>query len=1083
MKCKLYLTGRLALLVLTMFAGMTLSAQSRTVQGTVTDAAGQPLIGVSVTVKGTTTGATTDAAGKYSLRVPNDQSVLSFDYLGYVTQEIIVGDKTTVDVRMVEDAQTLDEVVVIGYGTVRKRDLTGSVASVGGEEIAAMPIANAAQALQGRIAGVSITTVDGRPDAGMKIRVRGGGSITQSNEPLYVVDGFPVDNINDIPASQIESINILKDASSTAIYGARGANGVVLVTTKNPSSERFTVSYDGYFQIKTLANKVDVMGGADYVKYNWELYDLSSGKDEATYRQAFALGAPGTAKFKEGLDAYNDVESIDWLDEIYGGPTYAWSHNVNVSGGNDRTKFTVSYNSLNDDALRMDSWYKRENITAKLNAKLLNNLTIDVDARFSDARIYGSSSSTNSAIYHAPVEPLGDYSTDLNPGFVMESDNVNPEYAPDKLIHDSYNMRYRKNFRINASLTWEIIKGLTFKSEYGKSFSWIKTYEYSGTLINRGTKQPSASIGRNEYSSMRFVNTLNWQVQGLGDQHRLDVLLGQELNSSDKEESKMKVNRLPSTFDFQKAFGMINQWDKSVDASDIISNTFGVPSRMASFFGRVNYTFRDRYILTGTLRADGSSNFHKDNRWGYFPAAAAAWRISGEPFMQNARWIDNLKLRVSYGQAGNDRIDADLWRIIWKASAGGYSFNNVRQSYYEYASSQLPNPNLKWETTITRNLGLDFSLFNNRLYGTVEGYWNTTKDLLISSEIPAYLGFSTQQQNIGQTRNIGLEVSLGGDIVRKKDFTLSANFNIGFNKNKIEKLADGMPFKQFASAWGSTTITPYSDYQFEVGQSAGLILGYITDGFYTVDDFDFNPVTKQYTLKGDVPNSVLRYQLPIGVSGDASAAYPGALKLKKIANDGVKDITTEDITVIGNTNPKHIGGLNINAVWKNFDLMLAFNWSYGNDIYNANKLDAASMTQNKVNVNLMAEMKNRFRLYDDLGNRVVEPEALKELNKNATIWYPYQNTRVVHSWGIEDGSFLRLNNVTLGYTLPKKLTEKVSISKLRVYATVYNAWTWTGYSGVDPEVDGKSSNLLTPGLDWDAYPRARTFTFGLNVTF
>lgn len=1088
MKCKLYLTRSFALLFVLLITGTSLWAQSKTVQGTVTDVSGAPVIGVSVTVKGTSTGTSTDGSGKYSLRVPNAQAVLEFNFLGYVTQEIIVGDKMTVDVTLAEDAENIDEVVVIGYGTVRKRDLTGSVASVGGEEIAAIPVANVAQALQGKIAGVSITTADGRPDAGMKIRVRGGGSITQSNDPLYVVDGFPVDNINDIPSSQIESINILKDASSTAIYGARGANGVVLITTKTPTKDRLTISYDGYYQIKTLPETIDVLEGSDYVKLNWELYALSNTYKESAYEKAFALGAAGTQAFKDGIDAYKG-RTIDWMDRVYGGTASAISHNVNISGGNERTNFNISYSSLKDDGLRMNSWLKRQTITAKLNQKILDNVNFSFDSRFTDAEIFGSKSSTNSIAFYTPVEPLGDISPATNPEFNMNTDQVNPQFNPEKMIQDAYNMRTRKNFHVNGALSWEVIKGLTIKSEYGVSYGWNKNYDYSGPLAMKDAIGLEASIERKEIFSSRFVNTINYQVQGLGDQHRLDFLLGQELTERTVEDSKMTAKGLPKTYDFRKAFGMISQWS-GTSISDIIKNVYETPDRMSSFFVRANYSLKDRYLLTATFRADGSSKFHPDNRWGYFPAAAAAWRINAEPFMQNATWIDNLKLRVSYGQVGNNRIDPDQWRSIYKTATGGYPFNNQKQGYYTEVSTKLVNPDLKWETTITRNVGVDFAFFNNRLYGTIEGYWNTTKDLLLEAPIFSALGYELQQQNIGKTRNTGIEFSIGGDIIRKKDFLLSANFNIAHNKNKIESLGENTEFFRPKSGWGSTTITPQADYEYRVGGSVGLIRGYVTDGYYTTDDFTYDPATKKYTLKPGVVNSSSISALPGKVAtgqGD-TYAYPGALKLKKLSANNPDKITEDDITVIGNTNPKHIGGFNLNAVWKNFDAMLAFNWSYGNDIYNANKVKMSSFEQNTVNRNADGSMSGRYRLFDDFGNRVHDPAALDALNQNATIWYPYNNNKVVHSWCIEDGSYLRLNNVTVGYTIPQHITKKFMVSKLRVYATVYNVWTWTNYTGLDPEVDsryadGKSDQLLYPGLDYDAYPRARTFTFGVNLVF
>ena len=1067
-------------------AGIT--QQTLTITGTVSDIDGEPIPGVNIKIQGTTAGTFSSAEGTYSVTVPNAQAVLEFSYIGYTTVIEAVNNRNRIDITLLESASVLDEVVVVGYGTVRKRDLTGSVAAINGEDILAQPVSNVAEALQGRIAGVTITTQDGRPDASMRIRIRGGGSITQSNEPLYLLDGFPVSNLNDIPSSQIESITILKDASSTAIYGARGANGVVLVTTKGATKDQTNITFDSYFQVKTLANKIGVMNGSEYVKFNWELYELGSNFNEANYRQAFALGTPGTNEFLTSIRKYDDPAlNTNWQDEIYGKPSLSQSHNISVNGGSGKLRYLVGYSYMDDDALRLKSYYKRQNLNTRLNAEIARGVKLDLDMRFNDASTFGTSSSTNTVTYYAPVAPLGVYDSTLNPGFMMESDRVNPKFNPRALIEGTHQERLRKNLRISGALSWEIIKGLTFRTEYGKMFSWQKGYDYSSPIARITELQPSASISRSESSSLRLSNTLTWNVRKLGEDNMLNLLIGQEANEELSERSSMNASYLPVDFDKDKAFGAINQWDRGrTIPGNIISNSYDTPIRLLSWFGRVNYSYKGRYTLSASFRADGSSRFAPDTRWGFFPAAAVAWHIKEEGFMNNLKWVDNLKLRLSYGTAGNDRISSDLWRMQWSAATNGYAISNVRQSYYQVASSMMVNPKLKWETTITRNIGLDFNLFRNRIYGTLEGYWNTTKDLLIQSDIPSHLGYSTQQQNIGQTRNRGVEITLGGDIIRKKDFTLSANFNIGFNQNKIEKLAEGMQFKEFASGW-SDVMAPVYDYRFEVGKSVGMIRGYVSDGFYSVDDFTttYNPNngTYSYKLKPDQYNSVVVYQLPQGITGNANDAYPGALKLKKISEDGSPNITGNDITVIGDTNPLHTGGFNLSAKYKGFDFLSNFTWIYGNDVYNADKLDASAMSRNTVNINLMAEMENRFRLFDETGKRVTDPDALREMNKNATIFYPYHNTNVKHSWGIEDGSFLRLNNLTLGYTLPSGLLKKVYVSKLRIYFTAYNLYTWTNYSGLDPEVNSNVNNLLTPGLDRNAYPRARSYTFGLNLVF
>lgn len=1073
--------------LLFMFAISTLFAQVKKVTGTVEDKSGAPIPGVSVVAKGTANGVITDAKGTFSLEIASEVKVLQFSFVGMKTSEVQVGNQTTFIIVLEDEVVGIDEVVAIGYATTKKRDLTGSVASVKGADVAVVPISNVAQAIQGKMAGVMVSSVDGRPDAEVKIRIRGGGSITQSNDPLYIVDGYPVGNINDIPASQIESIDILKDASSTAIYGARGANGVVIVTTKSPKENKLSVSYDGYFQIKTLPETIEVLDGSDYVMYNWELFNFGK-YSAAAYEKAFKLTNPrttdGAAGFKASIDTYDQVANTNWQEEIYGEPAYSKSHNVSVSGGTAKSKYSISFNNMDDDALKIDSWYKRNNIFAKFNQELAKGLIFSFDSRFTDSKVFGDGPDTNLAIRYAPVAPQGDITTTGNPSFNMNTDQVNPIYNPKALIQDSYSMSYNKKIQFNSSLSWDIVKNLTFRTEYGRIYGWSRDYNFVGPLNSiSDAGMPSASIGRSEFYSSRFVNTLSYDITQLGEAHRLNFLVGQELNESHGENSLMKGRKYPKNFDWEKTFAMMDQWDKTLSITDMIANSLGVPSKMASFFARTNYVISDKYMFTATFRADGSSKFAPENQWGYFPAAALAWRINEENFMKSLKMIDNLKLRISYGTAGNNRISDDLWRQTMNAASGGYPFGEIRQSYYKNASSMLINPNLKWETTITRNIGIDFGLFNSRLYGTIDGYWNTTKDLLVESDVPAYVGYLTQQQNIGQTRNRGIEITIGGDIVRSKDFKLSANVNIAVNRTKIEKLAAGMPYKQFSSG-AISLANPGLDYQFEVGQETGLIRGYVTDGFYTPADFTYDPATKKYTLLPGIPNSAIVYSLPENMSPNGTTmAYPGALKFRKLSDTDLDKITSNDITIIGNTNPKHIGGLNINSSYKNFDFLMAFNWSYGNDIYNANKLYASAMTQNTVNVNIYNEFENRYRIFDQNGQRVYDPDGLNALNQHATIWYPYQNTPVIHSWGIEDGSYLRLNNLTLGYTLPKQLTQKAAISQFRLYATVYNAWIWTNYSGLDPEVDAAKNSGLSPGLDWNAYPRARSFTFGVNLVF
>lgn len=1068
------------------------SQQVVSISGKVTDTSGGALPGVTVIIKGTTNGTITDVDGNYSISdVPAD-GVLVFSFVGMKMQELPVGGRQVINVSLEEETIGLEEVVAIGYGTMKKSDLTGSVASVQSKDLASYPVANVAQALQGRVTGVTVTPLDGRPDASISFRIRGGGSITQSNDPLFIVDGFPVSSINDIPASQIESIDILKDASSTAIYGARGANGVVIITTKSAGGKKISVTYDGNVQIKTPANSLDFLDPYDFVRLNWE-YGALFGYGDA-WAMAYGLGTDYSNLNSGGINSYKNIEGRDIQKEMLG-TTFSQSHNVTVSGNTGKTKYSVSFDYTDDDAIKIQSWYKRTSILAKLQQEIAKGLVLDLDMHLGDNTVFGnedqssySGSKLAESMRFTPVTPLGDISGD-NSQIGMYDTYIRSEYDPITITNDIYDKTHRQYVRANIGLSWEIINGLKLRSEYGTRKGYSNRYYYTGAIAKHtvGVEGGDATIEKDYRSSYRFVNTLNYDFKNLGDNHRLDVLVGQEINGNESENTELKGTRYPVAFDYKKVFAMMNQYGDQSEIS--ISNTYDEPVRLSSYFGRVNYAFKDRYLFSATFRADGSSRFSSDNRWGYFPAGAIAWRISEEPFMQGLSSLDNLKLRLSYGEAGNDQITSGLWKPEWSAGADGYPYSNVGNSYYEPASDMMTNPNLKWETTITRNFGIDYGFFNNRVFGSIDGYWNTTKDLLMVVQLPAYTGYTSQMANVGQTRNLGLEFSVGGDLVRTDDFKLSANLNFSLNRNKVEELSDEMEYYYYGSGWASNSIQPSGgDYALIVGQPVGLIRGFIADGYYTTDDFNYDSSTQTYTLKDGIPNS----RTVLGpVPGVGSGSYPGLLKLKKLGteNSATEINESDDATIIGNTNPKHTGGLTLNAMYKSFDLMLAFNWSYGNDVYNANKL-ANSIGRKTPFRNFIDAVEGWYTLFDIDENgdlvRVYDPADLDALNANATTYLPIQEDASINTDNIEDGSFLRLNNVTLGYTLPANISQKVFIQRLRVYATIYNAWLWTKYTGYDPEVDagnGRNDTYPTPGMDFGAYPRARTFTFGVNVNF
>lgn len=1065
-------------------------AQGKQITGVIKDGTGEPMIGVNVLVKGTTNGTITDFDGKFAISDVKNSDVLTITYVGYVQQSIPVGNQTTFNIILKEDTETLDEVVVIGYGTVKKRDLTGSVASVSNETLTANPVSDVSQALQGKLAGVSVVSQDGRPGAEVSIRVRGGGSITQSNDPLFIVDGFPVSSISDIPADQIETIDVLKDASSTAIYGARGANGVILVTTKGAKTDKLSVTYNGYVQTKAAAKTLDPLSAQDYVKYQWAYADALSGNGDGVAKY-FGLGAAYGNHFAD----YANVDVHDWTDDMLRN-AIAHTHNLSISGGSEKTKFVLNVNYLNDEGIKINSGYNRFNTSLKLNQELLKNLKLDVDIRYSEDQTTGKESSTNgkgsllSGAYRwRPIDnPLGD--PNALSGFAMGADNIDAAYgSPVDWTNDVQNIARKQRVRSIAALSWDIIEGLTLRAEVGAGRNWGETKYYENGLT-QGHKV--AKLTRSEGYNLRNVNTLNYQVQGLSDKHSLSFLLGQETIVSKSNSTEIEGHGYPAGFDFDQAFGMIDQTDKSL-AKDKFCNSIGTPDKTVSFFARANYSLLDRYLLTVTFRADGSSKFAPNHRWGYFPAGALAWRLSDESFMEGTRsWLDNLKLRLSYGMAGADNIDASLWRETWESTT--VTFNGQTYSGYK-PSGMLSNPDLKWETTISRNIGLDFGFFNNRLSGTIDAYWNTTKDLLMCIPIDETTGYSYQYQNIGQTSNKGIEIALNYDILRTKDFTLGVSATYNYNHNNIDELADNI-IAQYGSQWASNSTTPTYDYEFREGKSVGLIRGYICDGYYTTADFNYDPATQMYTLKpgvadlgtqvGNYPN---HYNLPEG-----QVAFPGAIKLRDLDGNGVAG--TEDVADLGEITHPHTGGFNLNMTWKDIDFSAGFAWAAGGHVYNVNSLiNMYGQKDIALGANKLEFISDCYQIYDIQNGelvRVVEPDALDALNTGAKYGVPYMENGTVLSTFVEDASFLRLNTLTIGYTFPKAWTKKIGMQRARVYATAGNLFTITGYSGIDPEVNADPNKSTTAantgnypllGMDYGTYPRARTFTFGVNITF
>ena len=1060
----------------------------KTVTGTVKDAAGEPLIGVSVMIKGTSTGAMTDIDGNFSLPSVPSSSKLTFSYVGYKTKTVDVGSSSQFSVVLEEDNTTLEDVVVIGYGTMKRKDLTGAVASVSGDKLAANPVSNVMQALQGQLPGVSVVSQDGRPGASMAIRVRGGGSITQSNDPLYIVDGVQVSDISDIPADNIESVDVLKDGASTAIYGARGANGVILVTTKGSKGDgKARVKYNMYYQMKKAPKNLDVMDAYHYVLHNWSYATAYGNNEEDGIAEYFGLGS----KFGNHLNEYKNVDVHNYVDDVMR-TAGSWSHDVSLSGGNQNTKYYATVNYMTDDGIRIKSGFQRWNANFKISQKITKNLNFDADLRYSEMKFEGTNfdyASGNSVYGYRPIDkPLG---TDNSSLLSMGSSSVEESFNPLAVIDNYTNISKRQRVRGSGALSWNIIKGLTARTELSLSRNWSETKYWDGGKSTNPYNQAQLTQG-NGYG-LRWATTLSYQVQGLGENHDLSLLAGNEVLASKSVSNRMTGAGFPSEFDMDRAFGLIQMYnmkddyyDQTKKTSDFY-NTINEPKHTLSWFGRVNYTLMGRYLFTATFRADGSSNFAPNNHWGYFPSAAFGWRLSDEPFMASARqWLDNLKLRLSYGTAGNDDIDASLWKEFWVPEV---TWNGDKRTVTFKPGDILANPDLKWETTVSRNFGIDYSFWNGKLRGGIDLYWNTTKDILMRVPVAETTGHSYQYQNVGETSNKGVELSIFYEIVRSKDFNLSFNATYNYNKNNVEKVVEGVNADTHTN-WGSSMKRPYNDYIIRAGEPVGTIFGYKSAGFYTVDDF--NVADGVWTLKQGVPD----LQGVVNYSGgqyynrpEGQIAFPGMVKFADTNSDGV--VTEDDACVIGHTMPQHTGGFNINANYKGFDASVGFTYQIGGDVYNANAMHSMMGNKNtSYGWNRLAFIDDCWRIYDVDGSGdlvpITDPSALAALNADAKHALPYCEYGMVSSEFIEDASYLRLNTLTIGYTLPKSLTSKVGISNLRVYFTGGNLFCLAGYNGVDPDVNarpGGQDGFPVPNYDWNSYPRARTFTFGLNVAF
>jgi TonB-linked SusC/RagA family outer membrane protein len=1022
--------------------------QARQVSGIVTDEAGDPVIGANIVQKGTTNGIITGLDGRFTLSVPGN-AVLVVSYVGYLAQEIPTSGRTTFNIRLVEDSRNLDEVVVVGYGTVRKSDLTGAVAKVATEDLLQLSTTDIGQALAGRVAGVDIISDSGQPGSGVKIRIRGYGSINNS-DPLYVVDGFAVTDIDNISPQDIESMEILKDASATAIYGSRGANGVVLIQTKRGGFDRKpTFNVNVYGSMSNVVRTVDILNA-------WQFATL---KREALTNAGMPIDPVMNAQFNYVID--NKLSGTDWESEaIRTGMNQ--NYNVSVNGGGTRTAydFGVTYSDeqgvtrFND----MQSILIRANNTYKLTSNV--ELSMNLNYAHRDRKGQGNGASTASGSYRGgntnyyggiwpsimsadPIAPAWDYYTD-NWGEIMYSDVV---YQPARSLYEgseryvsSASNMFSGNVALQISDMFKL-KGFSFRTQYGTRVNYDERTAYAPVYFiaaNQQRQRSTLTINRPKMMSWLWNGFFSY-TNVVAEKHSISATLGAELQKRTGSFLQAQAYDIPEPE---------NMWylDQTADATSYTASSDAFFNTMISYFVRANYAYDNRYLFTATARADGSSKFLK--KWGYFPSFSVGWNVHEEAFVKDSdltSLISQLKVRAGWGQVGNE------------ASAGNSDYIAVMTSGYTSAigGSTKPgsvqqayaNPDLSWEAAEQLNFGLDFGLINMKLTGTLDYFIRTTKDMILATPIPQYAGMWRTRTNAGEMRNNGLEVSLRYQD-RKGKFSYSVGGNLSFVKNKVLDL--GSPDPIYGSNVGRIQ-QPFT--RTEVGREMGYFYGYKTDGlFQTQEEVD------AYTYTGEDGR-----QYPI-----QPGAAPGDVKFVKLSGDG-KALNEEDRTYLGSAMPDVTMGLNINLGYSNFDFMLFLQSALGNEIANAKVQDLYS--SNMIQWNMSTDMMNRW----------TGPGTSNEYPRLHSS-DPNQNIRFSDRY-VEDGSYLRIKNVQLGYTLPKSFTSRLKISRLRLYASVDNLYVFTSYRGFDPEMGDYLGESLNNGVDMGSYPRPRTITAGLNLTF
>lgn len=1012
------------------------------VSGVVTDENGEPLPGASVVVENTQTGALTDASGKYSIRVQPGK-VLVFSFIGYKPATEIVHNNKVINKTLEPDTKLLDEVVVVGYGTMKRSDLTGAVSSVSAKALENYKTASVFNALGGMVAGVNIVSADGAPGSGFDVKIRGVGTVNGDSSPLYIVDGFEVSNLDYLANNDIQSVEVLKDASACAIYGARAANGVVLVTTKSGRVGKPEITYNGSASYRMMSKHLDVLTPYEFVDLQMEINPV---RYEGRYYKA-GNDKNGLPYSYQTHEDYLGVSGVEWQDESFR-PTWSQNHEFSVRGGTKATKYLASFSHFDEDGIFTTNTYAKNTARVKFDQQVFKwlNFTASIDYASTKNTGIGTSGNTLSNILMArPTGGLLTSDYDLrycatDPAFdELHMDNtfynpiVNAENTHSEVVTDRLNA--------NGTIRVYINKYLDFRTS--GSYSLMNSRQ--DRFYQDGTS--SADRGSGPYGNSKDTRYLKWSVtnqltykQTFRKYHKVNATLGHETSYvlTKTLEGEAKDFPLDDLKNDNLGLGAVPSYVKSSK----------IDSRRLSFFARAFYSYADKYMLTATVRADASSVFSENHKWGCFPSFSAAWNMSNEKWLKDVSWLSNLKLRAGWGMVGNDRITNYLSLDIYNSTKYGLGSSQVTTLY----PSHLANKNLKWEASATTNVGLDLGFFNNRLNVTLDAFIKDSKDLLISQDLTYASGFKSQMQNIGKIRNKGLELTINSVNINRRNFSWRTDFNISFIRNTLMALESGKDYMLSNSGLGGS-FTQY-DYISEVGKPLGSMYGYVFDGVYQTSDFEIWADGTMH-LKPGITDMMDHY-------GNNKLA-PGYAKYKDIDGDG--KITDKDRTAIGNGQPDFYGGITNNFYFYGVDLSFMLQFTYGNEVYNAQRM-YANQTDLEM-ANMMGEVRYRWRP-DYASNTVPSAKGIKRGD--------------VTSRFIEDGSFLRLKNVTLGYTFPNKVVRHLYLTKLRVYATAENILCLTKYSGSDPEVNMRSSALM-PSFDYGAYPRSRVFTLGIELNF